>query len=119
MVEELKKPRQTTKSKPGKAAEALIFKTEWDTAAVEIFINIYYQGGQHKRTQRCKESGSTSRRIWYFSKANLRKKEDKRLPIFCTGKTQMKGGERRCHEMSKGDSAKHARVKPKETGNSQ
>jgi len=40
MAEELKKPRQTTKSKPGKA--------EWDTAAVEIFINIYYQGSNIK-----------------------------------------------------------------------
>lgn len=40
MAEELKKPRQTTKSKPGKA--------EWDTAVVEIFINIYYQGSNIK-----------------------------------------------------------------------
>ena len=28
-------------------------------------------GEQHKRTQRCSESGSTSRRIWYFPKANI------------------------------------------------
>lgn len=45
MVEELKKPRQTTKSKPGKAAEALIFKTEWDAAAIEILLDIYCQVG--------------------------------------------------------------------------
>ena len=44
-AKDLKKPRQTKKSKPGKATEALIFKTEWDAAAIEILLDIYCQVG--------------------------------------------------------------------------
>lgn len=44
-AKDLKKPCQTKKSKPGKATEALIFKTECDAAAFEIILDIYCQVG--------------------------------------------------------------------------
>ena len=53
--------------------------SNWDT------LGHLLSGGQH-RTPQCSESGPTSRRI-YLPKVNLREKEDKGLPVRCTGKT--------------------------------